>query len=106
MKDWDFADFEDYLQPKTKYTLILGNMLVGKTSVAKILVNHLGYKLLDLAIIEEKIKKSKGTEEEPFEGDITEKELADDILKLWEEEKKNEVNCKYVLDNYNIIKTE
>ena len=40
------------------------------------LETHLEFKQLDLVALEEKLKKGKGTEEEPFEGEIIVEEFA------------------------------
>ena len=60
--------------------------------------------MVDLVVLDEKLKKSKGTEEEPFEGEITVEEFAAAIKQQWEDEKKGGKIQKYVLDNLQLAK--
>ena len=49
---------------------MLGQTLVGKTELANYLSKSMGMKLIDLNAINEKVKKSLGTEDEPYEGEL------------------------------------
>lgn len=60
--------------------------MTGKTYVSNLLVKHCSFVLSDLSVLQEKIKKSKGTEEEPFEGEITTEELANSLYASWAED--------------------
>ena len=42
----------------------------GKSSLAKLFSKHLDYKIVDWKAFEEQVRKSLGTEEEPFEGEV------------------------------------
>jgi len=44
--------------------------LSGKTEVAKIMANKLGYHVVDMRAIEGTVKAKMGSEEEPFEGEV------------------------------------
>jgi cytidylate kinase len=50
--------------------LVHGPYLSGKSTVCKLLASKLGFKIIDWQAFTEKVKKSKGTEEEPFEGEV------------------------------------
>jgi len=70
MSEWDFSIFSEKLGNKTDYGVILGRQLAGKSTLSKYMSEKLDYTLLDMKAIREEVKKSMGTEEEPFEGDV------------------------------------
>lgn len=71
MSQWDGAQFMELIgNSKVDYAIILGLPLSGKTNLANIIAKNFGYKLIDWKAIEADVRKSKGTEEEPFEGKI------------------------------------
>ena len=82
----------------------MGLMLSGKTFISNLLVKHCSFTLTDLKVFEEKIKKSKGTEEEPFDGEVDSMELAMALKKAWEEDLKKGLNSRYIIDNINVLK--
>ncbi len=49
---------------------VYGKPLTGKTTLCRILANKLGYKIIEWKTFEEKVKKSMGTDEEPYEGEV------------------------------------
>lgn len=48
----------------------MGRAHAGKTTLAKYMVDNIDYTLVDFKAIRDEVKKSLGTEEEPFEGDV------------------------------------
>jgi len=70
MSEWDFSIFNEKLGNKTDYGVILGRQLAGKSTLSKYMSEKLDYTLLDMKATREEVKKSMGTEEEPFEGDV------------------------------------
>ena len=70
MDTWDPALFEEKLGNKTEFGLVLGQTLSGKTELANYLSKSMGMQLIDLNAVNEKVKKSLGTEDEPYEGDL------------------------------------
>jgi hypothetical protein len=80
MKEWNKDDFENYINPKTYFVINVGLINSGKTEIGKdILEKEFKIKYIDCKEVEANIKKKKGTEEEPFEGDVTYLEVADEI---------------------------
>jgi adenylate kinase family enzyme len=76
MNEWDFSQISDIKSNlKVNYSIVIGKPMSGKTHICKLLEKHLGFKIIDMKVIEEQIKKSKGTEEEPFEGQISSTEI-------------------------------
>ena len=59
------------MSPTVDWHLVFGKPLSGKTTVANIMAKNLGFKLLDYKTFEDKVRKAKSTEEEPFEGDLS-----------------------------------
>lgn len=71
MSKWDEAKWEEIISgSKIDWSVVLGLPLQGKTTLATQLQKHLSYKLVDWKAFEEQVKKSLGTEEEPFEGKV------------------------------------
>jgi adenylate kinase family enzyme len=70
MSSWDYSVFNEKLGNKTDYGIIMGRAHAGKTTLAKYMVQSLDFTLVDMKAIREEVKKSLGTEEEPFEGDV------------------------------------
>jgi broad-specificity NMP kinase len=62
--------------------MVTGLPLNGKTTVCKLLEKHFGLKVIDLVALEAAIKKSKGTEEEPYEGTISEYDMIGEMVKM------------------------
>lgn len=57
-----------------------GENLSGKSHVANLITKNIaGIKHFDVKVLEENVKKSKGTEEEPFEGEVMVEELFGEI---------------------------
>jgi predicted AAA+ superfamily ATPase len=65
----------EIIKKPIKMVFVTGPYLSGKTTVCKLLANKLGYKIIDWKAFEDKVKKTKGTEEEPFEGEVNPNEL-------------------------------
>ena len=70
MSEWDFSIFNEKLGNKTDYGVIIGRQLAGKSTLAKYMQDKLDYTLIDMKVIKEEVKKSMGSEEEPFEGEV------------------------------------
>ena len=70
MNAWDYTVFNEKLGNKTDYGIVMGRAHAGKTTLAKYMVESLDFTLVDMKAIREDVKKSLGTEEEPFEGDV------------------------------------
>lgn len=69
MAEWDYSVFQEKLGNKTDYGVIMGRQYSGKSTLAKYMSQNLDYTLVDMKAMAEEVKKSLGTEEEPFEGD-------------------------------------
>jgi adenylate kinase family enzyme len=70
MSEWDFNVFNEKLGNKTDFGIIVGRPLSGKSTLAQYMAKNLGYKVVDMKAITEKVKGMLGTEDEPFEGEV------------------------------------
>lgn len=70
IKEFSGSQIEEILQSKPKCVLVYGRPLSGQSTISNLMATHLGYKVLNYKNYEEKVKKSKGTDEEPFEGEV------------------------------------
>ncbi len=80
MEEWDASTFEEHLGKKVNWGLLTGRSLSGKTAVANALCSIIKAKVINMATIQESIKKSLGTEEEPFEGEVPIDKVEEHIL--------------------------
>lgn len=70
MKNWDESSFNKLLGNDVSYGVVLGRPLAGKTVVSNHISQLVGGKVISLTGIAETVKKTLGTEEEPFEGEV------------------------------------
>ena len=63
---------QEKLGNKIDYGVVLGRQLSGKSEVCKQIKTLLGYKVLEMKAISDEIKKKLGTDEEPFDGEVSE----------------------------------
>jgi len=70
MKNWDESSFNKFLGNDVSYGVVLGRPLAGKTVVSNHISQLIGGKIISLSGIAEQVKKTLGTEEEPFEGEV------------------------------------
>jgi len=70
MKNWDESSFNKLLGNDVSYGVVLGRRLAGKTVVSNHISQLIGGKIISLSGIAEQVKKTLGTEEEPFEGEV------------------------------------
>lgn len=67
----NWNNYTALMGPVKSYNLIIGKALSGKSTIGSIITKYVsGSKAISVKEIEQMIRKSKGTEEEPYEGDI------------------------------------
>jgi adenylate kinase family enzyme len=98
VKNWSEDAFEEFFSPKIEYHLVYGRPLSGKTTVSNILAKQLGFKVFDYKAIEEKVRKTMGTDEEPFEGDVPTDKVNQDIANTIHADAKAGRKMAYVFD--------
>mmetsp|Transcript_3635 Transcript_3635/g.2692 ORF Transcript_3635/g.2692 Transcript_3635/m.2692 type:complete len:337 (+) Transcript_3635:903-1913(+) len=99
MNQYDEGVIKEIVAPKTDYVLLTGPSLSGKTTLAQLVLKNVsGFKHFDLRVVEEAVKKSKGTEEEPFEGEVPAEELLADLEKQIKADKASGNQFKYLLE--------
>lgn len=75
----------------------MGKSLVGKSTIAKFMQQKLGFNIIDMKAETEELRKLKGTDDGPFEGEIPIHEVEQVILKQISQSKKN---AKFIIDDY------
>lgn len=80
MEEWDASTFEEHLGKKVNWALLTGRSLSGKTAVANALCSIIKAKVINMTAISESIKKTLGTDEEPFEGEVPLEKVEEHIL--------------------------
>lgn len=70
MNEWDASTFDDHLGKKVAWGMFTGRSFSGKKTVAAELANALKSKSVNMENIANELKKTMGTEDEPFEGDV------------------------------------
>ena len=99
MSEYDEKAIQQIISQKVSYILLTGENLSGKTTVANTITKNMtGFKHIDFKAIEEAVKKSKGTEEEPFEGEVLPEEVYAGVLKQIEADQKNGLQVKYLIE--------
>jgi ABC-type phosphate/phosphonate transport system ATPase subunit len=69
------------ITPTSSYILVIGKSLSGKSTICNLISKNIpGMKYLDMNQVEAEMKKSKSTEEEPFEGEISRYDLYDNLI--------------------------
>lgn len=80
---------------------MVGNQYSGKSTIAKYFVDHFGYELIDMKVIQNKIREKLSTEDEPFEGDIDNKEVEKDVMSFIQETTAaTSKRVKFIFDGY------
>lgn len=82
MNEWSYQLFEEKLGNKTNFGVLLGKKLSGKSTVAKMMSDKLGYTTIDMTVIADGCRKRLGDDENPFEGEVPIAEVEKDIVKL------------------------
>jgi adenylate kinase family enzyme len=82
MCEWDFNVFNEKLGNKTEYGVVVGRSLSGKSTLSQHMCTKLGYKIIDMKSVTEKVKAKLGTEDEPFEGEVPIAKVEDEIQSM------------------------
>ena len=64
----------------TEFGIVVGRNFSGKTELATQMQNKLGYKVIDMKAITERVKASLGTEDEPFEGEVKIEDVEKEVV--------------------------
>jgi len=99
MTQWDPRQFEELIGSRHDYIFIQGQQLTGKTTVAKMLKDNLGFEVFDFKKIDEDLKKKLGSEDEPLET-VPTAEFQKYVFEILEENKKRGLRKTWVLDSF------
>lgn len=70
LPEWNSREFEEKLGNCVEWGMVTGRSLSGKTTVVDMMAKLMNGKIINMTKVAEEVKKSKGTEEEPFEGEV------------------------------------
>lgn len=106
MKNWDESSFNKLLGNDVNYGVILGRQLAGKTLVSNHVSQLVGGKIISLTGIAESVKKTLGSEEEPFEGEVPSVKVFEAVLDLIHADRANNKKFTYIFDGFPYSKAE
>ena len=98
MTHWDYSLFNEKLGNKINYILVAGKPNSGKTTIANHIAQKFKYQLIDMKVVQEEIRKSLSTEEEPYEGEIKIQDVEKKIVQMINDGKASKT--KYIFDGY------
>ena len=101
MSRWDDQKWAELIgNQKLDWSMIVGLPLQGKTTLAQILQKHLGFRLIDWKAIEDAVKATLGTADEPFEGKVPLVKVEDAIKSVVDGDRKAGRRLHYVFDSF------
>ena len=105
LTDWDEQNWQELFDSvKVDWALVLGQPLSGKTTLAQNVRKTLGgparVTLIDHREIEQGIKATLGTPEEPFEGKVPLMKVEEAIANIISKDKKAGKRQLYVFDSF------
>ena len=84
----------------------MGRPLAGKTVVSNYISSLIGGKVISLTGISETVKKTMGTEEEPFEGEVPTIKVYEAVLEQISQDRMNNKKFTYIFDGYSHSKAD
>ena len=101
MSKWDDQKWTDLVGgTKVDWSIVIGMPYQGRSTLANIISKNLGYKLIDWKAVEAQVKKSLGTEEEPFEGKVPLAKVEEAVIRLIEKDKRSGQKSQYIFDSF------
>lgn len=100
MNEWDASTFEDHLGKKIAWGMITGRSYSGKKTVAAELANAIKSKTVNMEAIANELKKTMGTEEEPFEGDVPLSKVEAAICQLVADDRASNQKYTYLYESW------
>lgn len=100
MFEWDASTFEEHLGRRTKWGVVTGRDFSGADQVAKDLCALTKGKVVSMKATSEEIKKSLGTEDEPFEGEVPLADVEKAIRAQVASDKAAGSSCTYIFDSW------
>ena len=100
MREWDHDQYQAFLGLKTDWCLIVGRSFSGKSTLAKELAPLVKGKVISMAALEESVKKTLGTEDEPFEGDVPIEKIEEAVVALVDADRACNEHFTYIFDDF------
>lgn len=70
MKNWDLRTFQEHLGQKVDFGIVIGRPYSGKSTISKYVASLSKGHVFLMSDVAEEVKKTLGTEDEPFEGEV------------------------------------
>ena len=100
MIEWDASTFEDHLGKKVAWGMLTGRSYSGKKTVAAAIASLIKGKVLNMVEIATELKKKMGTEEEPYEGEVSIAKVEEEILRIVQKDKESNQKFTYIFDSW------
>ena len=100
MNQWSSQLFQEKLGNKVEYGISCGQPHSGIEDLVKLMADNQGYTVLDMQKIQEAVKASLGTEEEPFEGEVPIADVGKKIDQTINESRSSGQRVKFLIANY------
>jgi hypothetical protein len=100
MSEWDYSIFSEKLGNKTEYGVVVGRSLSGKTTLSLYMASKLGYNVIDMKAVTEKVKGKLGTEDEPFEGEVPIAAVEKEVEAMIHSIKEAQPQAKFIFDGF------
>ena len=98
MQQWEESAFNKFLGNEISYAVVAGGPFSGKTTISNSLSNLVSGKVINFETLTLQVKKSMGTEEEPFEGEVPKEKVYDAILKQIGNDRQKNLKYTYIFD--------
>jgi len=98
MRSWNESTYNEHLGSKTKWGLVYGASLSGKSFVSQVVAECTKGKVIDMNVMAEAVRPRLETEDGPFEGRVPDAEVEKDVLEMIEADKKAGLKFFYVFD--------
>lgn len=82
MSEWDFGSFSEKMGKTTEYGVAVGRPMAGKTTLCAYMGSSMGFKVIDMKALADKVKAGLGTEDGEFEGEVPMKDVEKAVAAL------------------------
>jgi adenylate kinase family enzyme len=100
MSEWDYSIFSEKLGNKTEFGVVVGRSLSGKTTLSQYMASKLGYTVIDMKAVSDKVKGKLRTEDEPFEGEVPIAAVEKEIEAMINSMKAAQPQAKFIFDGF------
>ena len=106
MSEWDFGAFSEKMGRTTEYGVAVGRPMVGKTALAGYLSSSMGFKVIDMKAVADKVRAGLATEDGEFEGEVPMKDVEKAVATLITEAAGGGQRTRFLFDGFTHGKNE